>query len=86
MGGPGKAHHENTEKLQDRPLLFGGCYFSQLYDRKFEIAEKKLMQERLRPISPQPERCLDKSAEMTERRVTALQTVASSPCCVSRPI
>ena len=30
MGGRGKAHHENTERLQDRPLLFQGCYFTQL--------------------------------------------------------
>ena len=42
MGGPGKAHHENTEKLQDRPLLFGGCYFSQLYDRKFENCREEV--------------------------------------------
>ena len=55
MGGSQKAHHENTERLQNRPLLFGGCYFTQLYNRSFKIAVTKFMQERLRPISLQLE-------------------------------
>ena len=91
MGGPGKAHHKSVERLrqrikfgkwhclsQDRPSFFGGRHFTQLPDRSFKVDMTRFSRERLRPISLQRERCLDRSAEATEGEVKALRAVAGS--------
>ena len=85
MGGPGKAHHESMERLpqkikfwkrhrliQDGPSFFGGRHFTQLPDRSFKVDMTRFIQERLRPISLPPGRCLDRSAQATEGEVKAL--------------
>ena len=97
MGGPGKAHHESMERLrqrikfgkwhrllQDGPSFFGGRHFTQLPDRSFKVDMTRFIQERLRRISLQRERCLDRSAEATEGEVKALRAVAGSPSWVAR--
>ena len=79
MGGLGRAHHESTERLRQRinfgkwhrllqhgPSSFGGRHFTQLPDRCFKVDMTRLVQERLRPISLQRGRSLDKSADATE--------------------
>ena len=91
MGGPGKAHHESTERLrqrikfgkwlrllQDGPSFFGGRHFTQFPDRSFKVDMTIFFQERLRPISLPWGRCLDRSAEASEGEVKALRAVAGS--------
>ena len=86
MGGLLNAHHESTERLlqrikfgkwhrllQDGPSFFGGRQFTQLLDRSFRVDTTRFIQERLRPISLQRERCLDRSAEATEGEAEALR-------------
>ena len=97
MGGPGKAHHESMERLQQRikfgkwhrllqdgPSFFGGRHFTQLPDRSFKVDMTRFIRERLRPISLQRRRCLDRSAEATEEEVKALRAVAGSLSWVAR--
>ena len=97
MGGPGKAHHESMERLrqrikfgkwhrliQDGPSFFGGRHFTQLPDRSFKVDMTRFIRERLRTISLQRGRCLDKSAEATEGDVKALRAVAGSLSLVAR--
>ena len=97
MGGPGKAHHESMERprqrikfgkwhrlSQDGPSFFGGRQFAQLSDRSFKVHMTRFIQERLRPISLQRGRCLDRSAEAIEGEVKALRAVAGSLSWVAR--
>ena len=97
MGGPGKAHHESTERLrqrikfgkwhrllQDGPSFFGGRHFTQLRDRSFKVDMTRFIRERLRPISLPRGRCLDRSAEASEGEVKALRAVAGSLSWIAR--
>ena len=82
-GGTGKAHHESVERLrqkikfgkchrllQDGPPFFGGRHFTQLPDRSIKVDMTRFIRERLRPISLQRGRCLDRRAEATENQGT----------------
>ena len=97
MGGPGKAHHESIERvqqrikfrkwhrlLQDGPSFFGGRHFTQLLDRSFKVDMTRFIRERLRPISIPRGRCLDRSAEASEGEVKALRAAAGSPSWIAR--
>ena len=59
MDGPGKAHHESMERLQqmikfgkwhqllqDGPSFFGGRHFTQLPDRSFKVDMTRFIRER----------------------------------------
>ena len=95
MGG--KAHHESMEKLrqkikfakwhrllQDGPSFFGGRHVTQLPDRSFKVDMTRFIRERLRPISLQRGKCLDRSAEASDGEVRALRAVAGSLSWIAR--
>ena len=98
MGGLGKAHHESMERLRQRikfgkwhrllpdgsSFFLGGRHFTQLHGRSFKVDMTRFIQERLRPISLQRARCLDRSAETTKGEVKALRAVAGSLFWVAR--
>ena len=60
----------------DRPTPEDG-HFTQLPDRSFKVDMTRFIQVRLRSISLQRERRLDRRAEATEGEVKALRTVAA---------
>ena len=66
--------------LQDGPSFFGGRHLTQLSDRSFKVDMTRFIRERLRPISLQQGRCLDKSAEATVRVVAGSLSGVARQC------